>query len=212
MDIQNRFNKWNSWLDKIENEVTRLVENRYIFWEVQKIIKNNPKIQKPSAFYEWLGNVYATSAVIGIRRQIDERKDVITLARLLHEIMDTPQVITRRRFISLYKNFPQDIAHKEFDRLAGRGGYVDPAIVREDLRKLRDKSKELKKYANRRIAHFDRSAYRHPLTFREINQCLNFMEKLVIKYIRLFRAAGYESLVPVFTYDWKKIFKYPWIL
>ena len=29
---------------------------RHIFWEVQKIIKANPKIQKSSAFYGFLGN------------------------------------------------------------------------------------------------------------------------------------------------------------
>jgi len=58
--IDDIFSKWNKWIDVIRSEITDLSFNRNIFREVQDIIKNNPKIQKPSSFYEFLVNIYIT--------------------------------------------------------------------------------------------------------------------------------------------------------
>src|SRR3990172_7876188 len=98
-----RFSKWNRWLDVIFSEITTLAANKHIFWEIQTIIKNNPKIQKPSAFYEFLGSVYASSAVIAVRKQVKIDKNSISFARLLQEIHDDPMVLSRSRFVALYK-------------------------------------------------------------------------------------------------------------
>ena len=59
MTNDNQFKKWNKWLDTIFADIQGLLVNRYIFWEVQKIIQANPKIQMGSLFYEWMGNIYS---------------------------------------------------------------------------------------------------------------------------------------------------------
>lgn len=41
------FKRWDGWLEKIHKDAQNLLVLRYVFWEVQEIIKANPRIQKP---------------------------------------------------------------------------------------------------------------------------------------------------------------------
>lgn len=214
-----RFSKWDRWLEKIKDEVTNLVVHRYIFWEVQKIIEANPKIQKPSSFYAWMGNVYVTDAVMGVRKQLDNREDSISLARLLNEIIQTPSVLSRERIMRIYlkdpnsdeeKRFLERIGRRDFDKFAGVGNnHVDSKLVEEDLLRLQDIGRKIKNYGNKRVAHLDRSGLKHLPTFNELNASIDCIEKLLKKYLLLFRAVSYKTL-PVWQYDWKAIFTETW--
>jgi len=209
-----QFAKWNKWLDKIYADIQGLLVNRHIFREVQKTIQANPKIQIGSSFYEWMGNVYATAAVIGVRRQRDKDKKSVSFARLLEEIQGVPEVISRERYIALYTDsvLPMDFANRNFDKLIGHGcSHIDPKMVENDLDLLIKKSKKLKNFVNKRIAHFNKSAFKNPPTYAELDECLDYLEKLLKKYLSIFRAEVHLRIVPVWQYDWKQIFKYPWI-
>lgn len=211
--MNNRFHKWNKCFDVIYREITSLSVNRNIFWEVQEIINNNPKIQKASSFYEFLGSVYVHSALMGVRRQIKIGKDSISFARLLKEICDTPEVLSRTRFVALYRGSTvQHSADGDFDKFAGKGGsHVDPRLVNADLQALKGKAKKCEKYADRRVAHFDKRAMKNIPVFRDLDDCIDFLEGLVKKYYLLFRGASLLSVLPVWQYDWKAIFRERWL-
>src|SRR5712691_1599164 len=102
--MNQRFTKWNTWLDIIYNQVTELAVHRHIFLEVQHIIKANERIQKSSSFYSFLGTSYVTLAVMGARRQLKQDPQSVSFARLLQEIIDTPEVLSRKQFVALYKD------------------------------------------------------------------------------------------------------------
>jgi hypothetical protein len=128
---------WDVWLSTIHDELQGLLVNRHIFREVQGIIQANPKIQLASSFYQWMGNTYATAAVIGVRRQLDKDPNSISFARLLSEVAANPQVISRERYVGFYKTMPRDLGDKDFDRLAGTGAaHIDPAGPTDELAKL----------------------------------------------------------------------------
>ncbi|PIU64146.1 MAG: hypothetical protein COS84_08780 [Armatimonadetes bacterium CG07_land_8_20_14_0_80_40_9] len=208
-----RFDKWDNWLNSIFSEITNLSINRNIFWEVQDIIEKNPKIQKPSAFYEFLGSVYVASALMGIRRQVKIDKDSISFARLLKEICDTPEVFSRTRFVALYKgSTAEHLANRDFNKFAGEtGSHVDPNLIRLDLEELKAKVRGCEKYADQRVAHFDKQVMSNIPTFSDLDDCIDFLEKLMEKYYLLFRAGTLESILPVYQYDWKAIFREPWL-
>ena len=212
--MYNRFNKWNKWLDVIYLEIRSLSVNRNIFWEVQNIIKNNPKIQKPSSFYEFLGSTYVISALIGIRRQIKIDKDSISFAKLLKEICDTPEILSRNRFVALYKvSAVEHLANKHFDKFAGKvGSHVDPDLIRLKLKNLKVKARKCEKYADQRVAHFDKGVIKNVPTFKDLDDCIDFLEELMKMCYRLFRAVSLTSILPVYQYDWKAIFREPWLL
>ncbi len=212
--MDNRFNKWNKWLDIIYLEIRSLSVNRNIFWEVQNIIKNNPKIQKPSSFYEFLGSTYVVSALMGVRRQIKINKDSISFAKLLKEICDTPEILSRDRFVALYKGSTvEHLANRHFDKFAGKvGSHVDSDLIRLNLEELKIKVRKCEKFADQRIAHFDKRASKNIPTFKDLDDCINFLEELIKMCYLLFRAVSLTSILPVYQYDWKAIFREPWLL
>ena len=75
-----------------------------MFWEVQDIIRENPRIQKPSAFYSYLGRTYLSHALAGLRRQIKPQKDSISFVGLLYEIAKNPEELSRNYYRSLCAN------------------------------------------------------------------------------------------------------------
>ncbi len=202
------------WLNTIHLDVRGLLINRYIFREVQQIIRSNSKIQLESSFYEWLGNIYATAAVIGVRSQLDAGTICISFAGLLIEMQATPEILSRERYVSLYKTskLPNEVAHRHFDKLAGESRSHFPAeTIEADFSSFRQKAESIRKYANKRIAHLDRSEFKELPTYAELDDCLDYLESLLKKYLRLFTADAYVHIVPAWQYDWQEIFRRRWI-
>jgi len=211
--MDNRFNKWNRWLDTIYSEITNLSRYRNIFWEVQKIIEDNQKIQKPSSFYEFLGHSYVAYTLMGIRKQVKIHKDSISFARLLKEIIETPEVLSRTRFVNRYKGSAiEHHANKDFDQFSGNViSHVDPSVVKKDLENLMKKAKCLEEYADKRIAHLDKKSPKTIPTYKDADDCIDFLEELMKRYFLLIRGEALSDILPSYLYDWKAIFKCPWI-
>lgn len=212
--MNGKFEKWDKWIDVLYSQVMDLSTTRYIFWEVQKIIKNNSKIQKPSAFYNFLGNGYVTIALSSIRRQLKVDQQSISFARLLIEISENPKIISRERYISNYEgsNLGIDIGHLDFDSIAGKGSkHIDSKIPLNDHSKLKNLAKACEGYADRRISHYDKRDPKLVPTFNDIDICVDYLENLLKKYYSIFRATVISQFPPIFQYDWRSIFKETWL-
>ena len=48
--MNQKFEKFEKWLETMRYEVTDLVRSKHIFWKLRDIVKSNPKIQKPNSF------------------------------------------------------------------------------------------------------------------------------------------------------------------
>lgn len=208
------FETCRNWLSVIEREITELSTERHIFTEVRKIVKANKKIQKPSSFYGFLATTYATTAIIGIRRQLDMDKRSISLERLLHFLSTQPKAIKREDILILYEKdeYSQQNGQNIWKKYADKSGkYFNNRIAATDLRKLRKLTCVCDKYASKKIAHFDKQKLSLIPTFNDIDKSVNFMEKLLKKYTLLFYASSLLSVLPVWQYDWKNIFREPWL-
>jgi len=208
------FEKWDQWLVIIMKDVTSLSVSRHIFWAVQEMIDANPKIRLASTFYKWMGSAYAVYQSIGLRRQVDPRRDTISFRRLLAEIARKPEVISRKRYVALYRNpvLREEVADQHFDQFAGVGKpYINRAMVREDCDQLVKKVERMKDYVDARIAHHAHQGPTRPPTYGDIDDCLDFVEALLIKYLTVLRAEAFVSILPTWQYDWKQIFRHPWI-
>lgn len=213
------FDKWNRWLETITDDVTILVTDKHIFWEIQDMRKKNQVIQKPgNRFFESLERLYAESALMRIRKQIKSRQDSTSLARLLSQIANDPGFLSRKRFADAYRFSNPDSAVSPdtyFDQLfAGNvDDHVDPELVKKDLEELRARAEKVEYCADKAVAHHDRGTLLEVPTFGEVNDCVDLLEKLTIKYRFLFRGVTFVgSLLPEDLGDWKAIFKIPWLL
>jgi hypothetical protein len=89
--------------------------------------------------------------------------------------------------------------------------YLDPTGVKKDLEDLKAKAQTITKFANKRFAHFDKEGPKSIPTYQDVDDCLEFLEQLLKKYWKLIHGAQCESVLPVWQYDWKEIFREPWI-
>ena len=214
--MDQKFEKWKKWLDQIYCQVVDLVTTQRIFSEVWAIVERNPKLQKPNSFYKFLNDTYAAYGISAVRRQIKPHKDSISFARLLKEIIVTPDVLSRDRFVDLYsanmKNIANDLFDKEFS--TKYIDHIDPNIVQWDLYRLETHGNKLEDFADKRIAHYDKRAPQHIPTFAELDACIDCLEELMRKYWLLFKASDLgDNLVLEFTEDYRhEIFRQPWIL
>lgn len=213
--MDSKLQQWRKWLKVIHDEVQRLVINKHIFWEVQKIIETNPRIHQPSAFYTYLGDTYASHAVMGVRRQLKVDKQSISFARLLEEIIDSPQILSREYYVGLYKDSAvEHLADRAFDKFSGMSRpHVCPNMVCNDLCQLKKIAKDCEDFADKRIAHRDKRDPKVLPRFDDLNSSIEFLDKLYVKYHRLFHARSYGgSLMPdPYPNDWKAVFREPWI-
>ena len=214
--MDQKFAKWKKWIKTIYyEEAVELVESKCIFWKVQNIIKNNPEIQKPNSLYRFVGYTYFDYAVSAIRRQIKSDKQSISFVRLLEEIKETPAVLSRDRFVTLYRKDMQDGASRLFtEKFSGNcSDHIDPDIVQKHLDELGYSSSKVEEFADRRVAHRDARQSNLP-TFNELDTCINCLQKLISEYWLLFKAEDLSNcFVPhqIANNYWEEIFSQPWI-
>lgn len=216
---------WRSWLRTIFGDVQRLLIRQHIYSEVRAIIKSNSAVQMGSSFYSWMNDVYVDSMVIGIRRQVDTDRRTVSLLRLLDAIRLRPGILTRRRYVEMVlgsrigkgadnlAELKTSLANVEFDRWAGKGGsHVDPRRPAQEISDLKAAAEAVADFANARVAHH-KSEYRPtqlPL-HRELKSCLELMEEVIKSYCVILEGTSYTGMLPTWQYDWKAIFREPWI-
>lgn len=208
--------KWIDCLDTLYKELVYLSANQYIFKEVQEIIIKNSNIQKNSAFYDFYSINFATNALMTLRRLLMPNQGGISFCELLMDIKQNYKIITRDYFKNLYsKDLLEDIADRDFDKFAGKSpddkDYISVDLINSDLANVDIQQKKIRDFIDKRIAHHDRCEPKCILTFKDLDDCIEFTEKILKKYFLILKAGNLTSSTPVFQYDWKEIFTYKWI-
>ena len=212
-----KLEKWLRWMETIHDDILALVQDANIFWETQDIIRENPRIQKPSVFYSYLARTYLSHALAGIHRQTALQKYSISLLRLLDEIAENPEELSRSYFDSLCSHIVDSsqlettIEMGDFAQYADASGtYVSPQMVKDDRARLESAVKTLGEFADKRIAHSDKRDPKVVPTFAELDDCIKLLDRTYVKYHFLFHAESIGTLMPTYQYEWKRIFCEPW--
>lgn len=205
--------KWQHWLGIVKGEVQDLVVAKHTFHEVQGMIRNNPRLRQHSSFYDYLSRTYVSHVVIGVRRQIKCNDQSISMARLFEEMIATPQAFSRAYYTAKYKGVVvEGFADRDFDKFAAPNApHINPSLVASDLARLRAASKNCEDFADKRVAHRDKREPRELPTFNEVDTCIDLLDELYVKYFLLFHASAMDTLLPTWQYDWKTIFRVPWL-
>jgi hypothetical protein len=219
MTLEKRRSRLEKWLNIVAENVAEAITNQDIFREVQDIIWNNPQLQKrPSGFYQWMLSTFVHSSALAVRRQVDRGKDSLSLLKFLREVYEHPDLISFDYHRSLYgrltKDLGDDLARRMYDKHVGKNSTeLDKGKVQQEIDELLAKSKTIHHYADRTIAHYDaRGLYDEPVpTFLELEECLRFLQELVLKYLLLLKGGAPRSLSVSLTCDWKAVLRIPWI-
>jgi hypothetical protein len=205
--------KWVKWQELILKDVVWLHSSKQIYDDYISILRRNESVEKEGVlFHNWIVDNYVSFVAMAIRRQAETPKanndDVISLGKLLSEIIESPGELTRAYFTSLYVHMPKGMADKHFTENAGAGDYIDPKMVEKDLEELLLATKKIEDLATLSIAHHT-TKKKPELTFNEVNKCIDTIKKLTQKYVLLLTAT-WNVVDPVIDY-WQGIFTRPWI-
>lgn len=211
--------KWKSSIEEIVKDVSDLVESRYIFNEIVSVCKDNEELKKENMFWRVFKMNYVSSAIVGICKQIDERKDILSLIKLLKEISTNPEIITKKWFIFQYQKnrgeidnqTMRDQAKIDFEEKFGKGDFIERSIVSSDISKIECCTEIIQTLRHKRIAHKNKNLkLEFNVSFNDLDQAIDILEHVTIKYNLLLDQSWYNTLLPVVD-DWQKIFKSPWI-
>lgn len=216
-----RLARMTAWVKEIEGEVADILQQHFIFWEVQEVIRRNPQLSKVrSHFFQWMGEVFAASAAVAVRRQVDSHDDSVCLRRLLREIKEYAPIVTREFYLGLITQSGSvgewliETNNDTFDKWAGVGGaHVDATLVEADFNLLLDKCRKIQHYATKRVAHFDKSGVTPGMlpTFKDLDDAYKVITDLTQKYYLMFTGIWVGQVRPTITYPWMDVFSIPWL-
>ena len=202
-------------MPQMSRDLTMLMIRRQIFSDLKEVSKENSQVLNPGDFFDWMCENYIEAMAVGIRAFIDQSQKVQSVWRMLYEFLDHPKAVTRSAHVALYRGISRnfDMGNQTFDNIVGQGkDFLSQQVVRSDLRRLEDASERVRRFVNKRIAHRTPSgAIRRLPKFQEIEQALDELEIVFLKYNRLLTASGPDSLNTCTQYDWREVLWTPWI-
>jgi hypothetical protein len=209
------YQRLNGELGRVYSEVLSLRVNQHVFWEVQEIIRVNSNLRKPSTFYGWMGNMYAAAMSAAVRRFVDQRRDAVSFVRLLERVKARPSCVSREAYKKRCSNpnLPMNYLDADYDGLIGRGmPHPDPAKIADEISEVKKQTESLKQFVDEHIAHTAIRQTKNLPNFQDLDDAINMLGAMVLRYLHLFRGTVLPSgLLPTWQYDWKEIFRYPWI-
>lgn len=216
-----KIEKWRRWFDIIHDDIVRLASSRQIYRETVKIYRANRRLHGDYTFINWVSLNYVRALAIGIRRQAELDKDVISLARLLDDIARNGFLVKRSWYVAeVLRNrdrtdleFVERTAQRDFNWFAPTGSsQVSSKLVQRDLDRLQHVAGKVIKFVNRRVAHWDKRRFNDMVTYGDVHKALRTLDRLLVKYHLLIRQAGLFGATPFIQGNWKSVFRIPWVI
>lgn len=212
-DREERHARWLELIKHVRDEVYSLYHHRAIWSEVSPELLKDRNEQVFESHYTHL---YVDRQAVAVRRLVDRDPRSKSMTRLLIEMAEHPETMTRARHRELYGiSSDQDDheaqgranhANEVFDRYAdGAGDNVDPVKVRADLDAWTSSSAKIKVLVDKVIAHAADLGTK-PLpkaTFKDLNKAIDTVGDFISKYTLLFEASSLMGLAPTIQSDWK---------
>jgi hypothetical protein len=209
------------WLKLILEDVRDILTQRMIWRAVRRIVESNPTLQEDDTFHRWMDAVYARTVAAGVRRQVDSGPEVLSLLRLLETLGAHPEFVTRQRHVAFFlvdapaedgegleRTARRLIGNETFDRLAGQGSpHYDPTA---DIARLRAGAQPIRRYVNEHVAHASESKSAGVATYDELDAALDVIDELTRKVHVLLTGDDLAQIVPVWQYDWTRVFESAW--
>jgi hypothetical protein len=182
MDATRR--KWETWLERIGEDLLDLAVCTHIYRELTKIVVNNPDLQVPSTYWYFQHLTYEHYAVAAVRRQVKDKDDSISLARLLRELANQPNFAVHA---------------------------IETQAVTADLERLKASLSELEHAADRRVAHLDKRPPPERPEELKVYEAVDALLDVFQRYRIVILDGPWDFNLPASAGNWRSLFKRPWI-
>jgi hypothetical protein len=176
-------------LNHAGKDISSLIFYRDVAHATYGVMARSKVHREDGLFAQWFVGAYASTMLVGVRRQCDCGDDCASLCKVMMRIVNGAPSL-----------------HNKLTDFRG------VKSVQHDIDKLKECEKGIKKYANHFVAHLDRNTTNVPRTpkLKEIDKCLKLLTRLLEKYTLIVDNTALEAR-PHIGDSWKCVFYEPWI-
>ena len=182
--------RWHGDIEAIRKAVADTSYQRTQFHRIMEMTQRDRGLLARTPFLFDLRRWYTAWVAMAIRRQTDKDTRVVSLRRLLEDMRAAPGALSNIGFL---------------------GRQLTVKQIEQDLNHLYNVSRNVRRLANREIAHAQRGgagSLNRP-TFNEKSGAIDEIERLVKKYSAIFTGVAWVQLEPI-DHGWWEQFKSPW--
>jgi hypothetical protein len=222
--METRPEKWERWLVAICDEVYRLTTNHHVFHRIRRFAQENPAFATKGAlltnvFWSFLHETFIHYAAVAVRRQCEVDKQVISLARLLDDLAQEPELIRRTEFVEAH-TIPLSTGSEQtrlqaeafFEKFAPGGApTVDSYVVLMDLAELHLAAEEITRFAHRRVAHYDKRETPFIGDLTDVDEPIHCIGRTLVRYHYLVTGREFDvGISAVVDPHLELLFRDPW--
>lgn len=182
-------------------------------WKTLVHIAEANKSLPPSYLFEFISDIYGDSQASAVRRMADRDRDASSLANVIAEVAQSPELITREAAWGLATEpTTRAIIDAQFTELAGDGPHLAHQIPQQDLLRLEKASQAVKSYVDRHVAHTDKRPF-DPASLPklgDVHEATHVVSELFSKYAALVCQRNYTALHDM-PDGWTEVLKQPWL-
>lgn len=214
---ERQYNKWSDWVKQLRTQVHDLYFHRAIWQEMHHQL--DTRSTHETTFSDHYSQLYVHHQASTIRRLVDSDTDVVSLTRLLGEVLHHPEIMTRERHLANWQTPAGEGApdsslerrgNEVFDRFADTADQnVSSDRIAEDLAEWKLRCAPIKRFVNKVIAHsVELREEQIPFaTYKDLDDTVDTVGNLIMKYTQLFFGGPGGRLGGNMTQDWKQPFR-----
>lgn len=200
--------RWKEWLRVIKDEILRMDVRRKIWQRYIEILNSNETLREAGLFHQWLTENYAAAQVLAVRRQVDRRRGVVSMRRLLEAIASQSAAISRERFVRISFGGNEKLAARWVEDLF-EASSLRAQVVHDDVLRLDAVSDDVRAYGNARLAHWSQQPWSASVTYGQLHMAIDTLGSLLGRYSGLLFGPVQSSDV-MLPPGWERVFRMPW--
>jgi hypothetical protein len=203
-----RRTEWSDEFDYLYGMV-KLLYTRTQMWEA--IDSELVRTQQPGSglIVEVFRPVVGESQGVLVRRLLDEDGQTRSIVRLLGQMAEHHEALTRARFVDQCQPQGRDEANKAFDAIAGVGkDFVPRGYVLQMRERIVTAGEDLIESINQIVAHDQREKTAQPFTWGQLERAIEGLSAEFIEIGRLLRGGSYYEPIPYLAPGWNQPFKH----
>lgn len=133
-----KIERWRGWCEgRLRDELIVMHLHRHVVRELRRVADEHGELPA-SYFWQYLRDTYTLTQASAIRRQLDDGRDVCSVARLLIEVRENHSLITKRLYVENHSAEERAAAEQRFaEEFAGKdANFLDRSMVEWDRKLL----------------------------------------------------------------------------
>jgi len=208
------FERWKKWTDKISEDLQNIVDCHQIyayFFEMVNANLEHISENHGGLFCDFVRRCYGVQAATGIRRHVKNKKDSISLMKLLDQLQKSASQFTYEFYL---QQFPIEgdkwaLQESTFANFSENKQTLSGSMILKDIETIKNIAGKVSDFTDRAIAHLDQREIQESVTYDDLAESINLFNRTACKYITLITGNWHITLKPTILCDWANIFTVP---